>query len=294
MHENIVNYTAIFQLWAGLCLICFYTNLFEKLTTSYKREEIIGYLKTFRQKVHGLMSDTEQDKYEFQIDSPLKSFKKSLEHLGKISFCFSLTILFVIAAWKESAYNCLWLVITSSIFFIYSLVLILGLPWKRGIEGWSFFAPALFLTVALLLGFKRNFGYELTIENDWLVALIFFSSLASVPVIAVIRYYYDEYSYKLIRKKIIFISEEFNKYTRWKVMPNGTPMETMSAKIRDFIVKHGPDDSAPFIDGYFHDCIDSAIRMHNIWFALVSMARRFGIKIFEIFGFNGQTVLEKN
>lgn len=86
--SEVARFGTLFQLWAGICVLCFYDKFLDKLVAGESRENTMRLLNDFKQRLHGLMTDEQHAHLSKLIDSSLNNYKNCIIHLGKLSFLF--------------------------------------------------------------------------------------------------------------------------------------------------------------------------------------------------------------
>ena len=182
--SEVSRYAVLFQLWAGICAVCFYGELFNKLVINKKRENVKKRLTSFKQDLHGLMSDEEQRVYTRLIDSSLEYYKGCLSHLGKLSFCYCLFVLFLSATegYQFARLN----VVCATVFYVcyscYAMLIFNKSTWPSRM--WTFLIPSLLI----MLLFALPFGAISSVSEESMGKILLLVLLC-VPLLGIMRYY---------------------------------------------------------------------------------------------------------
>lgn len=213
----IARFAVLFQLWAGICVLCFYGELLDKLVAGDKRKRIENLLNDFKQNLHGLMSDKEHNDFSLLIDGSLNNYKNCIVHLGKFSFCYCLLILFFSAIdnYEFARFN---IACVAVLYVLYARYVMFGKGVSWTFRMWTFLIPA-FAT-----GFLFVLPYDILpdsmIVSEETIAIVLLLILLVVPFFGIMRYYWENHVLSIIWAKADVIDESFQKYSLWKTLPN--------------------------------------------------------------------------
>lgn len=256
--SDVSHYATLFQLWAGICALCFYGRLFDKLVVNKTRKRVKRQLTNFKQRLHGLMSDEEQRVYTRLIDGSLDYYKSSLSHLGKLSFCYCLFVLFLSASegYQFARLN----VVCATIFYVcyscYAMLIFNKSNWPSRM--WTFLIPSLLM----MLLFALPFGAISSVSEDSMGKILLLVLLC-VPLFGIMRYYWENHVLGVVSEKVNLIERSFQAYSKWKSFPIDSSFRKIKAqKIREILnSNHMVAEKQDMVDEYFYSEVDDAFQL---------------------------------
>lgn len=225
---QLINFIAILQLLAGLCLIFFYDDLLRTLVVTSARkkcsdnlDEIKNYLQyEIDEKdwngIYGIL-DCKLSENKFHT---IPSLRNAISYSGKLAFAF-LVALMVVASHEtvgtDSPICYGWLLVASFAFlFLVSWSLLHRKDTKYD-RYWNFMISTVILwsivTISVLLPFKMPFGKT----------LYTYGILATMPagMLIIIRFFrFDERKAERLNKDLKRLCDAIASYRNWAVSPN--------------------------------------------------------------------------
>lgn len=166
--------------------------------------------------LHGLMSDETHSHYSLYLDGSLENYKNSISHLGKLTFCFCVLILFA-ASIDEYEFSDINIYLCILLYCVYSIYLIFSKNIKWAHKMWMFIVPTLVLFALFFKPISID-GYN-SLCTEECMGKILFITLVAIPVLCIIRYYWEDYKFDTITTYTDKIEESFQAYSKWKVSP---------------------------------------------------------------------------
>lgn len=253
--SDVARFATLFQLWAGVCVLCFYDKFLDKLVAGESRVKTQTRLTDFKQRLHGLMSDKQHRDFSKLIDSSLNNYKNCIIHLGKLSFCFCVVILFL-SALDGYRFACQPVLITAIGFVVYAAFIMFYRNVEWAFRMWSFIIPAIVMFIVFslpLVSDDAEMFYEQITEQ--IMAVILLSALLCVPVFGMIMYYWEKIVFKALSHKVDGVETEFQNYTMWKTLPSKENFNKITDSEIIAVLTSGKTatEKQDSIDRYFYD-----------------------------------------
>lgn len=225
---QLINFIAILQLLAGLCLIFFYDDLLKTVVVTPAREDCLRNLEIIknymqveidkhdRNGIYGIL-DCKLGENQFYA---IPSLRNAISYSGKLAFAFLIALMAVashetIGTDSPICYG--WLLMASFAFlFLISWSLLHRKDTKYD-RYWNFLISTVILwsiiILSVLLPFKMPFG------KTWTT----YGILAALPagMLIIIRFFrFDEHRAERLNKDLEQLRDAIASYRLWAVSPN--------------------------------------------------------------------------
>lgn len=227
---QLINFIAILQLLAGLCLIFFYDDLLRTLVVTSARKKCsdnLDEMKKYLQYeidekdwngIYGIL-DCKLSKNKFHT---IPALRNAISYSGKLAFAFLIALMVVAShetVGKDSPICYGWLLLASFAFlFLVSWSLLHRKDTKYDCY-WNFMISTLILwsivILSVLLPFKMPFG------KTWVT----YGILATMPagmLIIILFFRFDERRAERLNKDLEQLRDAIASYRHWAVSPNNS------------------------------------------------------------------------
>lgn len=222
MLANISGYSTIIQLWSCVSVLCFYDSILKRLIGGKERKTMRRKLETLKSVLS--LSDEDRKFFNSEIAS-LGNYKQTVRHIGQLTFCYTVLILSLIAERNgevNEANELIPIFCVTAIYLIYSFASTIFTDWKYLHRPWSFVWGAIILLIATCISspaLNPQFYVDFSLSPDLLMKGVLLS-LIIVPVLFIVRYYYDERYYKFALPKLTELERLYENVDRILLMPN--------------------------------------------------------------------------
>lgn len=292
--QDLSGFVTILQLWATICVICFYENILKHVTVSECRRAFCDSMSGLRQKFVGMVSTDDERIIQYEIRS-FENFNTTVSHIGKFTFCYLLLLLMILAMWdihKEK--GCINTVLASGavIYVVYAVIAVFRIDGKYFNNSGTFMVSAILILVLYLtevylwqwrLEYLENYG-----SYNFLTLIVV--TLIAIPVLYWGKYRFDEWYFKHELENIQRIEKQFNAYAAWVANPMSGDLDELGnipyevKKIFNENLK--AEQKRKEIDRYYIKKIREILDQHSvkyftsvIWRKIWKFIRRMFVKI---------------
>lgn len=230
MELQLLNFIAVLQLLAGLCLLFFYDDILKKVVATDARRMCIVHLNDIRNHIQIQLEDFNMQRLYSLIDcesygdgkyDELKYFRRSVNYCGKLAFVF-LFVLMIVAS-HESPDNrhklCYSWMVVADIIFIISCFLAFRYRTKQCFSGyWSFILPSIAIIAVSILTFIPSLQFGL-LGNRISIYLLLLTFLL-VSLLIVLVFLYDEWRSSMLSLRLKELKEAVEIFGNWSLNPN--------------------------------------------------------------------------
>lgn len=258
--SEVARFGTLFQLWAGICVLCFYDKFLDKLVAGESRENTMRLLNDFKQRLHGLMTDEQHANLSKLIDSSLNNYKNCIIHLGKLSFFICICILFSSAfdGYKFASLP-IYTVVTGFVIYVGYIMFYKDVEWS--FKMWTFLIPAFIFLILFCIPLHVDKSVEIGfVVSEQSIGAVLFLMLMSVPLFGLIRYYWEKSVFGVLSKSVNKIESDFQSYSVWKALPTENNFNKIRNKfITDILLSDIPvRELQTKVDEYFYKSIRRA------------------------------------
>lgn len=241
-YVDISGFATIIQLWAAICVLCFYDKLLKNWTKSKRRSHFCDILTDLQNKFADVLSKSDAQAINAMISS-YENFDKSVKYVGKLSFCYCMLLLVVIAL-NTSMHKDL----TANSGILMSLTAFMTCAWfsiakmsrKAHDRPWSFLKSALGILVVFVLFAIWPIPEFQSISVLWIMLISVILLTAIIPLLYVYQYQLDVWFFGSGTKAIDKVKEYFDIYARLLIMPmsadGNQDVQELPADLREIVL----------------------------------------------------------
>lgn len=223
-------------------------------------------LEDFHQRLHGVMTDANHSDLVRKTDGSLNNYKECILHLGKLTFCICVFILFASAVdgYRFATWTTFLFSLAYAVYAIYIMIphtsewifRMWSFVWAAAVGGVLIFIPLALPCDKLICPWLSE-----QLIGAWLVLL-----MTLVPILGILRYYWEKRVFDIISKEIDEIETSFQSYTIWKSMPTKASFDKIKdPEILDIILTEKPVAiTQNRVDNYFCQKINATFDILRI------------------------------
>lgn len=225
---QLVNFIAILQLLAGLCLLFFYEDLLKKVAVTPARIRCIKNLEGVQNRLQEEFPRADFTGYYDILDCRYKNgslltihtWRNAISYIGKLSFVFLIALMVVAShetVGKDSPICYGWILISTVLFLFLVVWSLTHRDAPQYDRYWNFIISAVILCVIMSLAVFMPF--EMPVDKTAATYLILGSFLMPVVLIALL-FERDERRADLLSNEIEQLYIGLDSYINWALSPN--------------------------------------------------------------------------
>lgn len=225
---QLVNFIAILQLLAGLCLLFFYQDLLEKVAVTPARTRCVDNLNLIMNYLQPEFADHDVNSIKALLDCKsteeglhtIPTLRHAISYSGKLAFVF-LLVLMVVASHEivgeESPICYGWLFVSTATFIFFVIWSLIHREDKKYDRYWNFIVSAVILCGIVLM--TALLPFEMPFSKTWTTYIILFSLFICVSII-ISFFLFDEWRAEKLNQNIEQLRDAVTSYGNWIVSPN--------------------------------------------------------------------------